>query len=386
MYRYEVASCTRAQPVSAVRGASRAAKVVSVTVPSAVSYFRPAVDTLRPYVPGRQPAAGARVAKLNTNENPYPPSPRALAALDAIDGDELRRYPSPFSQEFREAAAETLEVDPAWVLAGNGSDDLLTMLVRSVTGPDRPVVYPTPTYVLYRTLAGIQEAPVVEVPFENDFVLPVAALAEAGGALTFVANPNSPSGTTAPVPTLARLADSLDGLLVIDEAYVAFAEADALDLVRRRTNVAVLRTLSKSHGLAGLRLGYAIAPPVVIEGLGKVKDSYNVGAVANRVGAAAIRDTEYAQRVADRIVASRRALAGRLERLGCRVWPSQANFLLVRPPAGDAARVHRQLEALGVLVRYFDEPALAETLRITVGTDEENAVLLDALQQVLQGR
>ena len=351
-----------------------------------MSYFRPAVDTLRPYVPGRQPAAGARVAKLNTNENPYPPSPRALAALDAIDGDELRRYPSPFSQEFREAAAETLEVDPAWVLAGNGSDDLLTMLVRSVTGPDRPVVYPTPTYVLYRTLAGIQEAPVVEVPFENDFVLPVAALAEAGGALTFVANPNSPSGTTAPVPTLARLADSLDGLLVIDEAYVAFAEADALDLVRRRTNVAVLRTLSKSHGLAGLRLGYAIAPPVVIEGLGKVKDSYNVGAVANRVGAAAIRDTEYAQRVADRIVASRRALAGRLERLGCRVWPSQANFLLVRPPAGDAARVHRQLEALGVLVRYFDEPALAETLRITVGTDEENAVLLDALQQVLQGR
>ena len=351
-----------------------------------MSYFRPAVDTLRPYVPGRQPAAGARVAKLNTNENPYPPSPRALAALDAIDGDELRRYPSPFSQEFREAAAETLEVDPAWVLAGNGSDDLLTMLVRSVTGPDRPVVYPTPTYVLYRTLAGIQEAPVVEVPFEDDFVLPVAALAEAGGALTFVANPNSPSGTTAPVPTLARLADSLDGLLVIDEAYVAFAEADALDLVRRRTNVAVLRTLSKSHGLAGLRLGYAIAPPVVIEGLGKVKDSYNVGAVANRVGAAAIRDTEYAQRVADRIVTSRRALAGRLERLGCRVWPSQANFLLVRPPAGDAARVHRQLEALGVLVRYFDEPALAETLRITVGTDEENAVLLDALQQVLQGR
>ena len=351
-----------------------------------MSYFRPAVDTLRPYVPGRQPAAGARVVKLNTNENPYPPSPRALAALEAIDGDELRRYPSPFSREFREAAAETLDVDPAWVLAGNGSDDLLTMLVRSVTGPGRPVVYPTPTYVLYRTLAGIQEAPVVEVPFDDDFVLPVAALAEAGGALTFVANPNSPSGTAAPVSTLAYLADSVDGLLVIDEAYVAFAEADALDLVRRRTNVVVLRTLSKSHGLAGLRLGYAVAPPAVIEGLAKVKDSYNVGAVANRVGAAAIRDTVYAQRVAERIVESRRRLAARLQELGCRVWPSQANFLLVRPPAGDAARVHRQLEAFGVLVRYFDQPALAETLRITVGTDEENATLLDALQQVLQGR
>lgn len=350
---------------------------------TAVPFFRPAVDALRPYVPGRQPAPGARVVKLNTNENPYPPSPRALAALAAVDADELRRYPDPSSREFRDAAAEVLDIDPSWILAGNGSDDVLTMLVRSVTGPGRPVVYPAPTYVLYRTLAAIQEAPVVEVPFDADFVLPVAALAEAGGALTFVANPNSPSGTAAPAPTLARLADAVDGLLVIDEAYVAFADADALDLVRRHPNVVVLRTLSKSHGLAGLRLGYAIAPPAVLEGLGKVKDSYNVGAVADRVGAAAIRDTAYAQRVAGRIVESRRRLAGRLEGLGCRTWPSQANFLLVRPPAGDAARVHRRLEASGVLVRYFDEPRLAETLRITVGADEENAVLLDALQRIL---
>ena len=348
-----------------------------------MSFFRPAVDTLQPYVPGRQPDAGARIVKLNTNENPYPPSPRALAALDRIEGDELRRYPSPDSREFREAVADTLGIDPAWVLAGNGSDDLLTMLVRSATGPGRPAVYPTPTYVLYRTLAGIQEAPVVEVPFDDDFVLPVAALAAAGGALTFVANPNSPSGTAAPLPTLAYLADSLDGLLVIDEAYAAFAEADALDLVRRRPNVVILRTLSKSHGLAGLRLGYAIAPPAVLEGLAKVKDSYNVGAVANRVGAAAIRDTAHVQRVVDRIVDSRQALAGHLERLGWRVWPSRANFLLARPPAGDAARIHRELEALGVLVRHFDEAALAETLRITVGTDEQHAVLLDALRQIL---
>ena len=348
-----------------------------------MSFFRPAVDTLRPYVPGRQPAAGAQVVKLNTNENPYPPSPRALAALAAIEADELRRYPNPVSQEFRQAVADTLDLDPAWILAGNGSDDLLTMLVRSVTGPDRPVVYPTPTYVLYRTLAGIQEAPVVEVPFDDDFVLPVAALAEARGALTFVANPNSPSGTAAPVSTLAYLADSLDGLLVIDEAYVAFADTDALDLVRRRPNVAILRTLSKSHGLAGLRLGYAIAPPAVIEGLAKVKDSYNVGAVADRVGAAAIRDTAHVRHVVDRIVGSRQTLAAHFERLGWRVWPSQANFLLVRPPAGDAARLHRQLEAFGVLVRYFDEPALADTLRITVGTDEQHARLLDALQQIL---
>ena len=347
-----------------------------------MSFFRPAVDVLQPYVPGRQPAAGARVVKLNTNENPYPPSPRALAALHEIEGDELRRYPSPTSREFRTAVADTLGVDPAWVLAGNGSDDLLTMLVRAVAGPGRPVVCPVPTYVLYRTLAGIQEAPVVEVPFDDGFALPAAALADAGGALTFVANPNSPSGTAAPPSALAALADALRGLLVIDEAYAAFAEADALDLVRRRPNVVVLRTLSKSHGLAGLRLGYAVAPPAVLAGLAKVKDSYNVGAVAARVGAAAIRDTAHVRRVADRIVGSRRTLAGRLERRGWRVWPSQANFLLVRPPGGYAARIHRALEAQGVLVRHFDEPGLAETLRITVGTDEQHAVLLDALDQL----
>ena len=352
-----------------------------------MSYFRPAVDTLRPYVPGRQPAAGARVVKLNTNENPYPPSPRALTALEAIDGDGLRRYPSPFSREFREAAAETLDIDPAWVLAGNGSDDLLTMLVRSVTGPGRPVVYPTPTYVLYRTLAGIQEAPVVEVPFSDDFVLPVAALAEAGGALTFVANPNSPSGTAAPVPTLAYLADSVDGLLVIDEAYVAFAEADALDLVRRRTNVVVLRTLSKSHGLAGLRLGYAVAPPAVIEGLVKVKDSYNVGTVANRVGGRG--HPRHRLRAA-------RGRAHRQEPPQPRRPPPGAGVPGVAQPgelpAGPAAGRRRRprpppargVRGAGALLRPAG-PGRGP-VRITVGTDRENATLLDALQQVLQGR
>ena len=214
--------------------------------------------------------------KLNTNENPYPPSPQALDALRQLDADRLRRYPHPFGDEFREAVAEVLAIDPAWVLPGNGSDDLLTMLVRAVTGPGRPVVFPTPTYVLYRTLAEIQDAPVEEVPFDASFDLPVQQLVAARGALTFVANPNSPSGTAAPSATLSALATALEGLLVIDEAYVAFADDDALMLVRRHPNVVVLRTLSKSHALAGLRLGFAIAQPALIEGLAKVKDSYNM--------------------------------------------------------------------------------------------------------------
>ena len=347
-------------------------------------FFRARIDALHPYLPGRQPPPGSRVIKLNTNENPYPPSPQALNALRQLDADRLRRYPHPFGDEVREAVADTLGVDPTWVLPGNGSDDLLTMLVRAVAGPGRPVVFPTPTYVLYRTLAEIQEAPVVEVPFDDRFDLPVQALVAARGALTFVANPNSPSGTAASTERLSVLAGALDGLLVIDEAYVAFADDDALVLVRRHPNVVILRTLSKSHALAGLRLGFAVAQPVLIEGLAKVKDSYNVCAVSARVGAAAIRDVAYTRRVVARIKASRTRLAAALETMGCRVWPSQTNFLLMRPPAGDAERVYRELDARGILVRYFG-PALSDSLRITVGTDEEQTVLLDTLHTILHG-
>ena len=348
-----------------------------------MAFFRPTIDTLHPYVPGRQPAARTRVIKLNTNENPYPPSPQALDVLQQLDGDRLRRYPHPLGDELREAVAEVLAVDPTWVLPGNGSDDLLTMLVRAVAGPGRPVVYPTPTYVLYRTLAEIQDAPVVEVPFDDRFVLPVEQLVAAQGALTFVANPNSPSGSAASTERLNALATALEGLLVIDEAYVAFADDDALTLVRRHANVVILRTLSKSHALAGLRLGFAIAHPAVLAGLAKVKDSYNVGVVAACVGAAALRDVEHTRRVVARITASRTRLAVALAALNCRVWPSQANFLLVRPPGGDAKRVYRELEAAGILVRYFGGTSLSDTLRITVGTDEEQTVLLAALGTIL---
>jgi histidinol-phosphate aminotransferase len=349
-----------------------------------VSLFRPTIDSLRAYAPGRQPAAGSRVIKLNTNENPYPPSPRAVEALRALDPDQLRRYPHPFGDEFRRAAASVVGVDPTWVLAGNGSDDLLTLLVRATAGPGRPVVYPTPTYVLYRALAAIQDAPVVEVPFDTDFALPVDRLAAAAGALTFVANPNSPSGTVASHERLSALATALDGVLVVDEAYAAFAEEDALALLETHPNMVILRTLSKSHALAGLRLGYAIAHPTLLEGLAKVKDSYNVGAVAACVGSAAILDTAHTATTVARIQRNRAQLTEALQRLGCRVWPSQANFVLVRPPHGDAARVHQELERQGILVRYFDEPALVEVLRITVGTRGEQQTLIAALDAILR--
>ena len=247
------------------------------------------------------------------------------------------------------------------------------------------MVYPTPTYVLYHTLAEIQGAPVMTVPFDDSFTLPVDQLLAAQGALTFVANPNSPSGTAAPTERLRALATALDGLLVIDEAYVAFADDDALTLVCRHANVVILRTLSKSHALAGLRLGFAIAQPAVVEGLAKVKDSYNVGAIAARVGAAALRDVAHTRGMVAQIKASRTRLAAALETRGCKVWPSQANFLLIRPPGGDAERVYRELETRGILVRFFGEAPFSDTLRITVGTDEEQTSLLETLDTILDG-
>ena len=347
-----------------------------------MSYFRPAIDNLSAYRPGEQPAPGVDVIKLNTNENPHPPSARALAALRSVEPDSLRRYPRPFADEFRESAATVLGVAPDWVLVGNGSDDLLTMLLRSVADSERPIAYPMPTYVLYRTLAQMQDAPAIEVPFDDTYTLPTEALAATGAALTLVASPNSPSGNRTGNDVLASLAARLDGILAIDEAYVAFASGNALALTRQCENVIVLRTLSKSHSLAGLRLGFAVAQPTLIGGLAKVKDSYNVGAVSARVGAAAIRDTAHTQATVEQVCASRERLSRALSDVGFRVWPSEANFLLVRPPDGDASGVYRGLKAQGILVRFFDEPMLRDKLRITVGTDDQNDRLMVSLKSL----
>lgn len=347
-----------------------------------MTLFRDTIDGLSAYVPGEQPSPGAKIIKLNTNENPYPPSPAAVRALQGFDPDLLRRYPHPFAQRTRRAVSRVFDVPQDWVLIGNGSDDLLTMVLRSVAGPGRRVVYPMPTYVLYRTLAQIQDAEIVETPFDDDYRLPVDELLAARGHVTIIATPNSPSGTRAGNDELARLAEGSNGLIVIDEAYVDFADGNALELVKRFANVLVLRTLSKGYSLAGLRLGFGIAQPDVIRGLAKVKDSYNVDAVACVVGAAAIEDQDHKNANAERVKASRAKLSAGLEKLGFLVWPSEANFLLARPPDGDADAIYQSLKARGILVRYFKQPRLDDKLRITVGTDEQNAALVAALEGI----
>ena len=348
-----------------------------------MSFFRPNIESMPPYVPGEQPPAGAKVIKLNTNENPYAPSPRAMEVLRQMDADRLRLYSDPASGAFCQAVSKALGVPADWVLAGNGSDDLLSMIFLACAEPGRKVVYPTPTYVLYRTLAQMQAAEFVEVPFDEDYSLPVRELIAAGGAVTFLARPNSPSGTAWPLEQIEEIAQDSSGLVVVDEAYVDFAEDSAVDLARTYGNMIVLRTLSKGYSLAGLRLGFAVGDPALLAVLNKVKDSYPVDTVACLVGAAAVEDQPYKNACVAKVNASRQSLSADLTKLGFKVWPSESNFLLAAAPGGDAERLYRGLKDRGILVRYFNEPRLADKLRITVGTDEQNDALVKAIGQVL---
>ncbi|NJK39233.1 MAG: histidinol-phosphate transaminase [Oscillatoriales cyanobacterium RM2_1_1] len=345
-----------------------------------MSYFRRVIDAMTGYVPGEQPPPGTPIIKLNTNENPYPPSPKALEVLRNLESEWLRRYPDPFARRFCEAVSQALGVPADGVIVGNGSDELLNVLIRSCAGgQDRPVVYPIPTYVLYRTLAALQPATVVEIPYSPDFRLPLASLIAAQGAVTLIASPNSPSGHGVSQADLRQLAQNLSGVLVIDEAYVDFAETSALDLVEEFENVIVLRTLSKGYSLAGLRMGFGIAHPALLSGLFKVKDSYNIDAIATAVGTAAIQDQAYKNACAEQIKQDREILTVNLRGSGFKVFDSQANFVLVTPPQGNAEFLHQALKHQGILVRYFKQPGLEDKLRITIGTAAQNQLLLEKL-------
>jgi histidinol-phosphate aminotransferase len=346
--------------------------------------FRDNVKKMEGYVPGEQPPPGSNVIKLNTNENPYPPSPEVLKVLREFEGEWLRRYPDPMATMAREAASGVYGVPADWIMAANGSDEMLALLARVFLEPGRKIAYPMPTYSLYITLAEMQGAATVEVPYDEDYNLPVEGLLAANADLTFVCTPNNPSATVAATKDLERLAAGLKGVLVIDEAYTDFANGNALNLVSRYENVIVLRTLSKAYSLAGLRLGFGVAQPALLEGLIKIKDSYNVDSVALRLGAAAMNDQAWMRANAGKIKASRAKLAEALEQMKFRLWPSQANFIMACPPRGDARYIYFELRDRGILVRYWDRPRLDDKIRITVGAEEENQVLVEALRGLVK--
>jgi histidinol-phosphate aminotransferase len=332
------------------------------------------------YTPGEQPKPGEAVVKLNTNENPYPPSPRVLDAIRQIDPGALRRYPSPMADDFRRVAARVHGVSPAHILAGNGSDDILQIALRTCCDAGEVLASPDPTYSLYPVMAEIADVQYVAVPWGPDWTLPADALLAAEPRAIFFANPNAPSGTWVTPADISALAARTGALVLVDEAYVDFADEDALGLLTQHENVLITRTLSKGYGLAGLRFGYAIGHPSFIEQMAKVKDSYNCDAIAIAAASAALEDQDYAREQWSLVKHERARVASELERRGFSVIPSRANFLLATTPgAVPAGPLYEALKARGVLVRFFDKPGLNDKLRITIGTPAETDALIHAL-------
>ncbi len=345
--------------------------------------FREEIRHMQPYVPGEQPQGG-KFIKLNTNENPYPPSPKVITAIQQAAASRLERYPDPLGTAFRVRAAEVLGVEPDWILCGNGSDDILTIVTRALVGPGQKLRLPYPSYILYRTLAQLQGAEWQEVHFRPDFTLDETFAEPAPGLrLVFLPNPNSPSGTLIPADDIARLADRLDCPLLVDEAYVDFADSHCLDLVRANPRIMVSRTLSKSYALAGLRFGFLVAQPEMIAMLRKVKDSYNCDSLSLAGATAAIDDQAWLQNNRAQVIATRQRMQVGLSQLGFQVTPSQANFVWCTRDDRPVKPLFESLKRDQVLVRYMDYADWGDGLRISVGTDDQADACLAYLQSYL---
>jgi histidinol-phosphate aminotransferase len=336
------------------------------------------------YVPGEQPPPGKYI-KLNTNENPYPPPPQVVEAIRAAAAGPLNRYPDPVATAFRRSAADALGLPgPEWILAGNGSDEILTILVRGFVGDGERLRLPYPSYVLYRTLADIQGASWEQVEFDENWKLPNAFGEPADGLkLVLLPNPNSPSGTIVSPEEVAGFAASLNCPLVVDEAYADFAEQNCLHLVAQNPRILVTRTLSKSYGLAGIRFGFLVANPDVINELAKIKDSYNCDGLSIAAATAAMGCRQWLAETCARIIASRQRMTDELVKLGFEVTPSHANFVWCRHPGGQHGAIYEFLKSQQILVRYMQFGDWGDGLRISVGTDEQIDACLMMLKRFL---
>ena len=363
-----------------------------------MSLFRPDIDRIDGYIPGEQPQETGWV-KLNTNENPYPPSPRVAEAV-AVAAKRLQVYPDPMGTAFRKAAAELFGLDPDWILPGNGSDEVLTILVRTFVDAGQLIAYPYPSYILYETLADLQGASHQRLPLRPDWswnletALPVIRRAK----MVFTPNPNSPSGNRWTDETLQQLVPP-QGVLVLDEAYGDFADQPhRMELLRSPIGkqLIVTRTFSKSYSLAGLRFGFAVAHPDLIAGMRKVKDSYNCDALSLAAAEAALRDQEWMLANRAKIIATRTRMTAALRGLGFDAVESQANFVWTTHPTGRHQAIYDQLKARKILVRFMKFPGLNsrgesgadqvwDGLRITVGTDSQVDTLLAALTEITSG-
>ena len=342
--------------------------------------IRKAVQVLEGYTPGEQPQVPGLV-KLNTNENPYPPSPRIADVLKHFPAESLRLYPDPMAVKLREAIARKHGCKLENVFAGNGSDEVLALCTRAFVEPGGSIGFFEPSYSLYPVLAAIQDVAIRPVRLQADFSWRMDAGYVAN--LFFLANPNAPTGIQYPRETVGAFCRPFPGVVLVDEAYVDFADYDCADLALTLPNVLAARTLSKSSSLAGLRLGYALGAAPLIEALYKIKDSYNLDRLTQELGRVAIEDGEHLRCNAAKIKATRARTVATLAQLGCVVLPSATNFLFVKPPRLSAADVFAGLRARKILVRYFPSGLTGAYLRVTIGTDPEMDQFLTALREIL---
>jgi histidinol-phosphate aminotransferase len=340
---------------------------------------------LEPYVPGEQ-SASPNLVKLNTNEHSEQPSAAAMAALAATSGDALRRYPEPTAVGLRRAIAELEGLDETQVHCGNGSDEVLAQAFLAFFDQETPVTVPDITYSFYPVWAELAGTRLATLPLRDDFTIDLNALQRCDGPLLF-ANPNAPTGLAIGREQLRDvLSSNRHRLVIVDEAYYGFGAETAAPLIAEFDNLLVTRTLSKSHALAGLRVGYALGDTSLIEGLIRVKDSFNsypLDAVAQEVAEAAIRDSDWFETASQRVMVQRDALQRELSRLGFRVLPSAANFVFAAHGDTPGADIFAALREREILIRRWDRPRIDNWLRITVGTEAENARLIDALADIL---
>jgi len=344
-----------------------------------MSYFRKHLELIAGYQPGEQPQDGQYI-KLNTNENPYPPSPLVVETLmENLTKHRLSYYPSPLCDELREQASAVYGYPSDWILVGNGSDELLSIVFRAFLGKGDWVLYPYPTYTLYRVLALLQEANFGEIPFEKDYSIPKKVLT-GQAQLKIVCNPNSPTGTFLSTMIIENLIKNSSCPVIVDEAYVDFAYDNALPLLKRFPNLIILRTLSKSFSLAGIRVGFLIAQPEMIQGLLKVKDSYNVNWFSQKAAMAALRDLHYMRNNVEKIKQTRKEFSQAMSKLGYEVLPSEANFVMVRKPGENLESEYLYLKKNHILVRYFTE--WPDSMRISIGTDSNMQLIIQILKNM----
>jgi histidinol-phosphate aminotransferase len=348
-------------------------------------FWSPLVHSLTPYVPGEQPKI-TNLIKLNTNENPYGPSPKVQEALKAEAADTLRLYPDPNADRLKEAIAHYHGVAANQVFVGNGSDEVLAHAFQALLKHEAPLLFPDISYSFYPVYCGLYGIEARTVPLTEAMEIDVAGYRQPCGGI-ILPNPNAPTGRLLPLAAIETLLNEHpDQVVVVDEAYVDFGGESAIPLVARHPNLLVIQTLSKSRSLAGLRVGFAIGQPELIEALERVKNSFNsypLDRLAIAGAVASFADEEYFRRTCQAVIASREELVRQLARLGFEVLPSAANFVFARHPQRDAAQLAAALRERAIIVRHFRQPRIDQYLRISIGTDAECQALVQALEQIL---